>query len=100
RTILAIITIGPISRMLPIFFGWSGTDAGLHTRLDVLGTGALLAFYWHNPSMYQQAKTLLRMGASISLPLVIFSLTDSLQPGIINSITTAILETAIALIAA
>ena len=66
------ILIGVVSRMSPIFVPGFNMDPLANTRFDVLGLGALLALYWHEPLVFAKEKlVLLITGVTGGLPLVI-----------------------------
>jgi peptidoglycan/LPS O-acetylase OafA/YrhL len=71
------ILIGVISRMTPIFIHGFSMDPLANTRFDVLGLGALLALYWHQPLVFAKEKLfLLLTGVTSGLPLVILFMTN------------------------
>ncbi len=77
------IVIGVISRMSPIFIRDFSMDPLVNTRFDVLGLGALLALYRHQPLTFAKEKLfLLIAGVTSGLPLVILVMTNGFSPNL------------------
>lgn len=91
------ISIGVISRMSPIFIPGFSMDPLVNTRFDVLGLGALLALYGHQPLAFAKEKFfLLIAGLTSGLPLVILVMTNGFSPNL-GPITSVLVEFGISL---
>ena len=86
------ILIGVVSRMPPIFGPGFNMDPLANTRFDVLGFGALLALYWHEPLAFAKEKlVLLITGVTSGLPLVILGMRNGFSPAL-GQMTNGLVE--------